>query len=251
MRRKEVFLYGILIVIALGFYMKSKRDKVHHARHEDRPEAFQGEDRTEQLGSFSLIEASGDVQIVLAEGDAAELQLKAGEGDHRRLRYEIRGERLVLWTEGWDHGGAPPVVYLNCQPGMLQGIEASGAVRVDGDYVLKGDEVKLRASGASSFDVDVDARQLDVEADGASQVDLSGKADAAVFRLSGASRLDADSMESSDIAVEASGAAQAEIDATGKLRVEASGASRVHSDSTPKEAETRVSGAASYSADED
>ena len=108
----------------------------------------------------------------------------------------------------------------------LEDIDASGAgkVFVDG---FQGDKLDLELSGAVKMNAAVDVGVLNVEINGASELELIGQGDRLEADLSGASHLNAGEYKAKTGDINASGASSARVNVRGELERNVSGGSSV------------------------
>ncbi len=110
---------------------------------------------------------------------------------------------------------------------VLLDVEASGASTVDVESELDSASVTIDASGASSITAEVTAGLVRIDASGASLITLGGQADETVIDASGASRVRLDDLDAGQADLSASGASQIHVGAATEIDVDASGASRI------------------------
>jgi hypothetical protein len=93
----------------------------------------------------------------------------------------------------------------------------------------------------------IQAKEIELELDGASHASFVGAANDAKFHLSGSSTLDLPGLTLQNAEVELSGASRATIDAKGKLKYDLSSASSLKYLGEPKTLEGSKTGASSIS----
>lgn len=156
------------------------------------------------IPNFSRIEADGAFTINWTSGPA-KLSVTTDSNLLEYIRTNISGEKLrIEWvkplkgTRGIKVDIASPV---------LSRVTLNGAVRF----------VAANLSGPEFY----------LEANGASRVALNGNVNAMSGEMNGASRLDAESLETRAMELSISGAGRADVNATEALKVEISGAGKV------------------------
>lgn len=102
-------------------------------------------------------------------------------------------------------------------------IEASGASRIEVN--ANAGETEIECSGASHVIADIYGSKCEVDLSGASKLSLSGSVHKGAVDVSGASKLSASDMKFEELSVEVSGASKANVNAT-KCIAEVSGASK-------------------------
>lgn len=102
-------------------------------------------------------------------------------------------------------------------------LEASGASRIE--LKANADETDIESSGASKIKADISGTKCDIDISGASTLTLSGSVRSGAIEVSGASKINASDMKFDSLSIEVCGASTAYVSAT-KCIVDASGASR-------------------------
>ena len=182
---------------------------------------------TEELDyqGFTKLEISSAFEVELTQSSEYRVVVTTDDNVVDDLRVDVVGDTLRI-------GLRPTIglsnVTLRAEVSMpiLEGLELSGASRLDGE--METGDVRFELSGASRLILDGAGGDLRLNASGASQVDLSG------FQVG-----DAD--------VEVSGASQATVYVTGRLDAEASGASQVRYLGDPTLGRIDTSGASTVS----
>lgn len=88
---------------------------------------------------------------------------------------------------------------------------------------------------------------LNIDSSGASKVLVTGETSKLVVDVSGATKIDTEGLVTENADVDSSGASSVKVNVTGTLRSDASGASKITYSGTPRELNTKKSGAASVS----
>lgn len=187
-----------------------------------------GTSKTEQrnVSGFKEIEANGAVNL---EVDASQsnfnVMVEADDNLLQFIKTEVSGDKLKIYSEG----KISPTVKLNVKISMpaLQALDINGA------------------SSANVTNVKTDS--LDLKANGASEIIVSGEAQELQSDANGASKINADNLRAENADVEANGASSATVSATNDLKIEASGASKVTYSGDPKNVKQNSSGASSIS----
>jgi hypothetical protein len=102
---------------------------------------------------------------------------------------------------------------------------------------------KWDLSGASRISGNLDATKADIRVAGASRIELKGSARDLVMDASGASHIDLDDYPVHNANIKLTGASQSMVNVNGKLDVSLEGASRLEYQGQPSMGETRVTGA--------
>jgi len=133
---------------------------------------------------------------------------------------------------------------------MVKGFKSNGDfdLRVSGASSLELSEMSVNNSkwdlaGASHINGNINTAVLDIHIAGASRIDLKGAARDLALDASGASHIDLYNYQVHDAKIKLAGASQCMVNLTGKLDSILEGASRLEYQGQPVMGETRVTGA--------
>ena len=225
--------------------------------------------KTEQrpVGPFTRIEAGGFYDIQWQPGSPS-FSLTTDENLLSHIETRMNGSVLKIETHGQiapTHG----VTVVITSP-SLTGAELSGALKLKATQ-LSGDRFALDTSGATkvalayatslrkdvtvvtSRDTSRAARMLKrammagLNAGGVNVLDLAGRANRLIASLTGASKLNAETLQTQDVEISVTGAGKADVNATNSLRAAITGAGRVSYGGNPKSIEKKITGAGKIS----
>ena len=182
--------------------------------------------KTEQrpVGPFTRIEAGGFYDIQWQPG-LPSFSLTTDENLLSHIETRMNGSVLKIETHGQiapTHG----VTVIITSP-SLTGAELSGALKLKATQ-LSGDRFALDTSGAT-------------------KVALAGRANRLIASLTGASKLNAETLQTQDVEISVTGAGKADVNATNSLRAAITGAGRVSYGGNPKSVEKKITGAGKIS----
>ena len=182
--------------------------------------------KTEQrpVGPFTRIEAGGFYDIQWQPGSPS-FSLTTDENLLSHIETRMNGSVLKIET----HGQIAPThgVTVVITSTSLTGAELSGALKLKATQ-LSGDRFALDTSGAT-------------------RVALAGRANRLIASLTGASKLNAETLETQDVEISVTGAGKADVNATNSLRAAITGAGRVSYGGNPKSVEKKITGAGKIS----
>jgi hypothetical protein len=172
------------------------------------------------VADFSEIEASGAFQIEWRSGSPS-LSITTDENLFSHIKSEVTGARLRLRSHDnlWPTHGVKVVVSSSARIGA----KFSGATRLTANQL----------SGA----------KFAIESSGAAKVSLDGKVDQFFADMTGASKLEADSLQTRTAEISTTGASHAEIAVSETLKVSITGAGKVIYSGNPPTIEKHISGA--------
>ncbi|MBX9785695.1 MAG: DUF2807 domain-containing protein [Chitinophagaceae bacterium] len=184
-------------------------------------------------GSFHGIRVSNAIDVIIKQGNEEAVVVSASEEKYRsRIKTEVKDGILRIWFDNdgwkwtWNKDNKKLRAYVSVK--NLDMLHASGACDVKIDGVLKGDQLKVNLSGASSLKGEVVYNSMNVEQSGASDSDMRGNVGSIQIQSSGASDFKGFDLISETCDAEASGASDIRITVNKDLKVNASGASDIN-----------------------
>lgn len=197
------------------------------------------------------VDASGVFKIQVRQGGQTKATVNFPKRYENQLVFKMESDgKVVIGFEGTIKGKKGDQFTAEIVCSSLEGIDLSGACSLEavGDFdarklevdlsgaswvVVSGqirvaENVDLDLSGSTNFKAQIVGRgDVNLEASGASNVNLTGSAGVAHFDLSGASKVNVGIFVVKKAFADVSGASKLEVYATEQLDVEASGASSV------------------------
>jgi hypothetical protein len=182
-----------------------------------------------ELGSaFEVHIHKGSVYAVSVTGrekDIDELEVRSSSGK-LTISYESS------WNWGWNNNRSKAVINITLP--RLETGEFTGACKVDLLGFTNEEEMRLYFSGAAKGSAEgLRTDKLKIELSGASDFKIAGQSDYLKVEASGASHLKALDFLARNIDVEASGASSVQVHVQKTLQVDASGASHVKYKGSP------------------
>jgi hypothetical protein len=180
------------------------------------------------VSSFSQVDAAGDIQLLVIQGDLKPVRL---EGDENILSYiEViqEGDRITIKTK--EHVNLVPSndlkVYVTSP--TYKSIEVSGSSDIIGQTkITSTEELSLEASGAGDIKMEVDAPKITAGISGSGSVNLRGQAKDLEMNLTGAGHGYCYDLLTENTTVDISGAGSAQVYASVKLKADISGAGNI------------------------
>jgi phage shock protein PspC (stress-responsive transcriptional regulator) len=204
-------------------------------------------ERTVQLSPTTAMEVSGGLNIRLEIESGSTESAVSITGDSNLLDLidvRVSNGRLRLSNkEDYELRPTTPFV-IRLQTADLRTLRTQGASKVELAKPWKGQRLKIKVSGASTFtanELQVDSLNADVS--GAAKIVLSGRGSSLSLDASGASKIDAGNYIAASVDADASGASKIVCYPVEYLKAEASGASTILYKSEPKQKRDTASGA--------
>jgi len=196
-----------------------------------------------KVSSFNSIEVSGAFDIILKQGATEDVTVETDRNILPLIRTEVIGNTLKIDTKKPIRNTTVLKVYITVKD--LKKIDISGAVDIETDGRLSMPELSIEASGASDAKMDIAVQRLTLDCSGASKIRFSGTAGDVNMDLSGASDIFGYDLLAESYDIEISGAGNAQINVSKKIRAEISGAGSVKYKGSPTDIDQNVSGAGS------
>lgn len=201
------------------------------------------------VGSFSAIKASGGIDIYLSQSDNYALAVSASDDKYRdAIITEVKNGVLNISYNGrgFRFSSNPKLrVYISFK--TLESLEASGACDFIINGSFKGNSLKVKLSGASDAEGNINFENADLNLSGASTVKVNGVVNNIKITASGASDIKNYGLVVSNCVADISGASDIKITVNNSLNVKASGASSLYYKGNPEKKDVSSSGASSIS----
>jgi len=192
--------------------------------------------QTIAVGAFHKLRVDGNAEVTLQPGDTETVTVRGSENQHRDVRVdiEVRDGELHIRTRPhdrrlWWQALEPERSYARITVVFrsLDQIELAGAVRLRAD-ALRAPRLVIAASCAVSIRVnDLRGDELRLRGSGAMKAHLAGHVGTQEIVMAGAGKYDAPDLVSDDARVDVSGAGKVIVHADKTLRVTLSGAGAV------------------------
>lgn len=199
--------------------------------------------QTRDVGSFTRVETSGSIKVILKQGAVNALSVTADDNILKEIDTYVRGKRLIIDLEGSFCDVGPITLFITSK--NYEGIEASGAVEILGEGKLNVNDFDLDLSGSSKVDLDINAANVKTSSSGASEIFLKGQAGSHELDLSGSSSVEALDFVVGRYRIESSGASDSRINVLNELDISSSGSSDVQYRGSPSKIKNDESGASS------
>ena len=173
---------------------------------------------------FNAIRIGGAAEVLLMQGETQSVVVETNANIQDRINVRVINNTLEIKLNNIKKYD---VLKLYITLTELQRIMVSGASELRSADTLSGDQLDLQASGASDVDLILKYNNITTKASGASVVKLSGQAETQSITASGASVVNAKSMKTTSTVVKASGASSCFVNAKTNLNYQVSGASDV------------------------
>lgn len=202
---------------------------------------------TRDVSQFDRVKVSNSISVNIVCDAVQSVEVKADETIIADVRTEVHNGELNIYLNGkhrfFGSSKKSKIEVFIAVP-TLTAVDLNGASEmIVGEF--SSNDFTASVSGASNLDIrKLTAKGIvDIDASGASDVDINGMAQEVLIRASGASDVSTRGLSASIAKVHASGASDVDVTAQDEIIVECSGASDVDYYGRPKAVDINTSGA--------
>ncbi|QNA46171.1 head GIN domain-containing protein [Lacibacter sediminis] len=202
-----------------------------------------------KVSGFHGIKISNAFDVIIKQGNEEAVVVSASEEKFRdRIKVNVVNGILQISYDNekvwkWTNENRKLRAYISVK--NIDKLDVSGATDIKIDGVLKGSNLKVDLSGASSLKGAISYASVTVDQSGASNSKLSGTVTNLDVDVSGASDFTGFDLITENCRAEASGASDVKITVNKDLKVDASGASDIQYKGTASVSDFRTTGASS------
>jgi hypothetical protein len=179
---------------------------------------------TRETGIFTGVDAGGAFQVYLSQADESKVIIETEAKDMDKVSTIVNDGMLEISSKGIRKS---KVLNVYITSPDISELYLHGAAALEGLTPLRGEKLKIRASGAASIEMEVYFDQMVSSVSGAATLRLSGEADIHDAEVSGAGNLEAGGLHTDISRVSASGASNANVRASEEAVSTTSGAGKV------------------------
>jgi Putative auto-transporter adhesin, head GIN domain len=193
------------------------------------------------ISGFSKLQVGDAFDVDVSLGDEPSLTLEVDDNilDHVDAGVS-NGALHVRLESGFSARNATLRAHLTAVD--LSDIELSGSARVHLQDVFGADQLRVRASGASGFDGNMQGNVVTVDLSGASETILAGTLKSLTVQASGASQVNGGQLHVDDLTVDLSGSSLAIVMVEDTISAGLSGASKLQYGGSPTFSRKDVTG---------
>ena len=200
------------------------------------------------IADFNNIEISNTYNFEIAQSSSFSVSLTADEGLFKNLKaVNDAGTLKVTHSKhvGWKFRLKRPSVKITLP--VLNDLRLTGAVAGTVSGFSSREDFKLKISGASQINTDLNAGNTEFHVRGACGLTVKGSAESAVIDVNGACELDMKDFAVQNAAIKLNGTSKCTIKVDGRLDVRLAGISYLYWIGDPVMGEIRTSGLAEMS----
>lgn len=192
---------------------------------------------------FHAIEVSGNIELTLEQDSVQNVTVSTHSNFQPKVITRVENGVLKIYTEGFHFN---KTIHVTVSADSITHLVAKGASEIHSASQLSFRNLSVELMGASQADLDVNIEQVfDVDVKGASEANLRGTAHTFNGKAEGASEMNASDLIAQIVTVYASGASDANVNASLSLDAQAYGASDIEFRGNPKTITKIAAGASS------
>lgn len=195
---------------------------------------------------FKSIRVSNAIELVVEQADFTEVIVEADDNLQKGIITRVENGVLIIESEYNNFIDVKSRKVFVKMP-VIDVLEASSASSIRSANTLKGDNISLNSSSASSIVVAVEADYLNIDSSSGSSITLNGLALKFKAGSSSGSSINAFALSANEIIADASSGSTIEINPVVSLIAEASSGSNINYNSNPKTVQKNESSGGSVS----
>ena len=182
---------------------------------------------TRNTGSFDAVSVGGSFDVEVKMGDALSVVVEADDNIIKFIETKVSGNTLKIRTEGLhSYSDVHMKVYVTVP--SLRAISASASAEVVGENILKGSEkLTFKDSSSASIKAEVDAPEIETEANSSASISLTGKTRNHKAEASSSADINTFELLSENTTASASSSADIKVHASVSLNAHASSSGTV------------------------
>jgi Putative auto-transporter adhesin, head GIN domain len=182
---------------------------------------------TRKTGSFDAISVGGSFEVEVKTGDVTSVVVEADDNIIKYIETRVSGNTLKINTEGLhSYSDIHMKVYVTAP--AITAISASASADVVAENILTGsDRLKFKASSSASIKAEVNAPEIETDANSSATITLSGKTKTHKTEASSSAEIKTFDLLSENTTASASSSANIEVYASVNLDARASSSGSV------------------------
>jgi len=185
-----------------------------------------------ETAAFDRILVGGTMKLVILPSENHSVNIETDDNLFDKIQVVVKGSTLEIIPKNISNATK---LQATVSLPSLTGLKAEGATDVSNTELIEGESLELEASGASKLNLALSYVNLVSNISGAAKLTLDGHAESHKVNMSGASKLAALDLETENSVIVASGASSAKVWAVERLDANVSGAASVSFDKQPME----------------
>jgi len=175
---------------------------------------------------FTGIISSAGIDVFLTQGDQNKVVVETDENLQEYIETSVRNGTLRIETSKNIRWAKARKVYVTYKE--LDNIEATSGSNIQGNSVIKSQNLFLKASSGAEIEVEVFSQDLNLNASSGSEMKISGKSSSLTVQASSGSEIDAKRLAVINCIAKASSGAEIEVNVKEKIDAKASSGGEIN-----------------------
>lgn len=194
-----------------------------------------------EVSDFTTIELRGGYDVFLYQGNTENVEIETDENILEEIEVTVENHVLVIKTKKNILSSTKTEVHIQLKD--IEEIDIAGAVNLGGKGTIKSKEMVMDVSGAAEINMDLIAKEVQLNVAGGSKTELTGEIKKLNISISGAGELNTEKLENKECSIVISGAGSAKVNCTQKLEINITGAGYIGYTGNPESVNKNITGA--------
>lgn len=192
-----------------------------------------------EVDLFDEIKASRGINLYLTQGESTSLVIEADENLLEVIETEVAGDELIIRSTANVKNAKSYKVFVTAPE--FEVIKGLAGCNIFSETELSANELELRASAGSNFNLEINAQTVDVSASAGSNMKLKGLAEDFYGKASSGSNIKAEDLKTKNAEAKVSSGANIWITANNRLEAGANSGGNIFYAGEPTDTEVHKS----------
>lgn len=184
-------------------------------------------------GEFKSVEVNNAIDLVIEQSDKAEIIIEADDNLQKEIITKVENGVLIITCKYSNFINVESKKVIVKMP-VIEGLEATTAATINSNNTLKGDNLSISSSSASSINVSAEYESIQTETSSGSSQTINGKAIHLETNASSGGTIDASKLLTNEVAAKASSGGSIQVHPLISLKAKASSGGSINYEGTPK-----------------
>ncbi|WP_269222075.1 MULTISPECIES: head GIN domain-containing protein [Flavobacterium] len=184
-------------------------------------------------GNFKSVEVNNAIDLVIEQSDKTEIIVEADDNLHNEIITKVENGVLIITCKYSNFINIKSKKVIVKMP-VIEGLEATSAATINSNNTLKGDNLSISSSSASSINVSAEYEAIQIEASSGSSQTINGKAIRLESHASSGGTIDASKLLANEVVADVSSGGSIQTHPIISLKAEASSGGSINYEGTPK-----------------
>lgn len=184
-------------------------------------------------GDFKTVEVNNAIDLVIEQSDKTEIVVEADDNLQKEITTNVENGVLIISCKFSNFNNVSSKKVVVKMP-VIEGLEATSASTITSKNILKGDNISLSSSSASSINVTTEYESIQIESSSGSNQSVNGKVIHLETSASSGGIIDASKLLANEIDANASSGGSIQVHPLVSLKADASSGGNINYNGTPK-----------------